>query len=90
MTAQIAFTLILNVGAALFVRTLTGLLAKGPGFETSSLISVGIEPMRNGYAPADHIRLIRRIYDEIRSSPMTQRSAVASIQLLPVAPGATK
>lgn len=82
VTAQIAFTLILVVGAALFVRTLTGLLAKGPGFETSSLISVGINPMRNGYTPADSIRLIRRIYDEIRTSPMTQRSAVANIQLL--------
>jgi putative ABC transport system permease protein len=31
VTAQIAFTLILVIGAALFVRTLAGLLAKGPG-----------------------------------------------------------
>src|SRR5262249_3156907 len=32
VTAQIAFTLILLIGAALFARTLSGLLAKGPGF----------------------------------------------------------
>ena len=44
VTAQIAFTLILVVAAGLFVRTLSGLLAKGPGFDTSSLISFGIEP----------------------------------------------
>ena len=32
VTMQIAFTLVLVIGAALFARTLTGLLAKGPGF----------------------------------------------------------
>ena len=42
VTAQIAFTLILVIAAGLFVRTLSGLLAKGPGFDTSSLISFGI------------------------------------------------
>ena len=47
--AQIAFTLILVIAAALFARTLTGLLAKGPGFVTSSLISFGIDPINNGY-----------------------------------------
>src|ERR1700730_2251614 len=38
VTAQIAFTLILVVAAGLFIRTLSGLLAKGPGFDTSSLL----------------------------------------------------
>src|SRR5580700_11266457 len=39
VTLQVAFSLILLIGAALFLRTLTGLLAKGPGFDTSSLLS---------------------------------------------------
>ena len=82
VTAQIAFTLILVIGAGLFVRTLTGLLAKGPGFDTSSLISFGIDPLRNGYSPSEASRLIRRIHDEIRASRSTQRSAVARFQLL--------
>ena len=69
MTAQIAFTLILVIGAALFVRTLTRLMAKGPGFATSSLISFGIDPLRNGYSQSEANRLIRRIHDEIRSFP---------------------
>ena len=68
VTAQIAFTLILVIGAALFVRTLTGLMAKGPGFDTSSLISFGIDPLRNGYSPSEAARLVRRIHDEIRAS----------------------
>ena len=82
MTAQIAFTLILVIGAALFVRTLTGLMAKGPGFDTSSLISFGLDPLRNGYSPSEASQLIRRIHDEIRTSRSTQASAIARVQLL--------
>src|SRR5262249_32383627 len=64
VTAQIAVTLLLVIGAALFVRTLTALMAKGPGFDTSSLISFGIDPGRNGYSPAEADRLVRRIHED--------------------------
>ncbi len=82
VTVQIAFTLILVTGGALFVRTLTGLMAKGPGFETSSLVSFGLDPRRNGYSTKATDQLIRRIHDELRASPATQSSAVAVAQLL--------
>jgi predicted permease len=82
LTAQIACTLILVVGAALFVRTLATLMAKGPGFDTSSLISFGIDPLRHGYSASDAARLTRRIHDEIRASSTTQMSAIARVQLL--------
>lgn len=82
VTMQIAFTLILVIGAGLFVRTLQELSAKGPGFDTSSLISFGIDPVRSGYSRPEAERLIRRIHDEIRANGNTQASAVASMQLL--------
>ncbi len=82
VTAQIAFTLVLLTGAALFIKTLTALMEKGPGFETSSLISFGIDPVQNGYSPADATRLVRRIHDELRASPITRSVAVARVQLL--------
>jgi hypothetical protein len=74
--------LILVVAAGLFVRTLSGLLAKGPGFDTSSLISFGIKPALNGYSRSEANQLIRRIHEEVRSSRSTQRSAIARVQLL--------
>ncbi|HTP32652.1 MAG TPA: ABC transporter permease [Candidatus Acidoferrales bacterium] len=82
VTLQIAFSLILVIGAMLFVRTLTALLAKGPGFETSSLISFGLDPARNGYSPAQASRLVQRIYEEVRGSAGTQASALARFPLL--------
>ena len=82
MTAQIAFSLILVVGAGLFVRTLSGLLAKGTGFDTSSLISFGIRPAQNGYSPSEANRLVRHIHEELRNSANIQSSAVANFPLL--------
>jgi predicted permease len=82
VTIQIAFTLILVAGGALFVRSLTGLMAKGPGFETSSLVSFGLDPRRNGYSRKETDQLIRRIHDDLHTSPGMQSSAVAVAQLL--------
>jgi predicted permease len=82
VTAQIALTLTLVVGAALFVRTLDALVAKGPGFVTSSLVSFGVDSLRSGYSPSEGNRLIRRIDEAIRQSPIAQSSAVARFALL--------
>ncbi|MGC4051759.1 MAG: ABC transporter permease [Paludibaculum sp.] len=82
VTAQIAFSLVLVIGAMLFMRTLTGLLEKGPGFDTTSLVSFQLEPRRNGYKPEQASRLIRRLHEEIRTAPGTQSSAVARYALL--------
>jgi len=82
VTAQIALTLTLVVGAALFLRTLDALTAKGPGFKTSSLVSFGIDSLRSGYSPEEGNRLIRRIAETIRQSPIAEASAIARFALL--------
>lgn len=82
VAAQIALSLVLVIGAVLFARTLTGLLAKGPGFDTTSLIAFGIEPRRSGYGRLDASRLVFRIHDEVRAAPTTTASAVARYPLL--------
>ena len=82
VSAQIALSLVLVIAAVLFARTLTGLLAKGPGFETSSLVSFGIEPLRSGYTRTEASRLTRRIHDGILAAASTQASAAARFPLL--------
>ncbi|HET7841738.1 MAG TPA: FtsX-like permease family protein, partial [Terriglobia bacterium] len=77
VTLQVALSLILLIGAALFVRTLTGLLAKGPGFETSGILSFAIAPVESGYSSADAARLVRRLDEEVRALPTTRNSAAA-------------
>ena len=82
VTLQVAFSLILVVGAALFLRTLTGLLAKGPGFDTSSLLSFAIAPLQNGYSRADASRLVRRLDEQVRALPVASSSATARFAVL--------
>jgi len=82
VTAQIAFTLILVIAAGLFVRTLSGLLGRGPGFNTSSLVSFSISPDRSGYSAASATQLEQRIADEIRMSPTTESSGIVRVPLL--------
>jgi predicted permease len=82
VTLQVAFSLILVVGAALFARTLSTLLAKGPGFDTASLVSFEIQPRKNGYTAADSSRFVRRVYDEVRALPATRSVAIINNALL--------
>jgi predicted permease len=82
VTLQVAFSLILVIGAALFLRTLTGLLAKGPGFDTSSLLSFAIAPLQNGYSRADASRLVRRVDEQVRALPAARSSAAARFAFL--------
>jgi predicted permease len=82
VTAQIALALTLVVGAGLFVRTLDALMAKGPGFVTSSLVSFGIDAMQDGYSSAEGENLMGRIDEAIRLSPIAQASAIARFPLL--------
>src|SRR5580700_1825276 len=82
VTLQVACSLILIIGAALFLRTFTGLLAKGPGFDTSSLLSFAIAPTQNGYSEGDASRLVRRLDEQIRALPVASSSAAARYALL--------
>jgi predicted permease len=82
VTLQVTFSLVLIVGAALFMRSLSGLLAKGPGFDTSNLVSFSLDPEKNAYSQDQARQLIRRIHAELRGTPVTRYSAVARILLL--------
>ena len=47
---QVALSLLLLVGAGLFVRTLRNLESLGPGFPTDHLLTFTIDPSLNGYS----------------------------------------
>src|SRR5271170_5529274 len=47
---QVALSLLLLVGAGLFVRTLRNLQSLGPGFPTDHLLTFRIDPSLNGYS----------------------------------------
>lgn len=82
VAGQLAFALVLLVTAGLFVQTLTTLHAKGPGFATTNLMMVGVDPTAVGRTYADAEQVMREVMRRLRELPEVERAAVANTQVL--------
>jgi len=82
VVGQMAFTLILLVGAGLLVQTLARLRAQGPGFEAAHLVAFRIDPQRSGLTAEDASRALGRILAEMRSLPEVESAGAAGVELL--------
>jgi putative ABC transport system permease protein len=75
--AQIALSLLLLVGAGLFVRTLQNLKSLDVGFTTENLITFGVDPRLAGYERTHTAPLYQRILEGMSGLPGV-RSAAAT------------
>jgi predicted permease len=82
VVAQLAFTLVLLIGAGLFVQTLAGLLAKDRGFESEGLLMFSMNPPALGYPDSAAAFLLRDLLARLRASPDIEAAAVANTSLL--------
>jgi putative ABC transport system permease protein len=69
VAVQIGLSLMLLVGAGLFVRTLRNLRSLNAGFATDHLVTFGIDPRLAGYEPAQTFALYQRLFDTLRGLP---------------------
>jgi predicted permease len=74
---QIGLSLLLLIGAGLFVRTLRNLRSVNLGFTPDHLVSFNVNPRLAGYQPEQVIALDRRILDQLSALPGI-RSAAAT------------
>lgn len=79
---QMAFTLILLVGAGLFMQTLARLHDKGPGFTTTNVMTFGIDPRQSGYADDRSRRLMGEVLATVQALPSVDGAAIAAFDLL--------
>jgi predicted permease len=82
VVGQIALALVLLIGAGLFVRTLRGLRAEGPGFATSNLLHFDVDPTEGGYSPERARQLLVQIVDRLRALPEVESAALSGSRLL--------
>jgi predicted permease len=82
VAGQMAFTLILLIGVALFVQTLARLQAKGPGFNSGNLLMFRASPASNGYSDADSTRIMRQLLEKLKNTPIVERAALANTHIL--------
>jgi predicted permease len=79
---QMAFTLLLLVGAGLFVETLRRLMDKGPGFPTGHLVMFRVDPPSIGLPPRESEQLMQGILGLVGTIPGVEKAVVANTQLL--------
>jgi putative ABC transport system permease protein len=82
VAAQVALTMLLLIGSALFTRTLWNLSRVDLGLRPNQLITFSIAPELNGYTPAKTAVLCDQLSDALSGLPGVQGVAVAEIPLL--------
>jgi predicted permease len=82
VASQIALSLLLLIGAALFVRTLNNLLAVDIGFQTSRLVSFSIDPALSGYDSARVRTFTTSLLERLRTAPGIEGAGLATTRLL--------
>jgi len=79
---QVALSLLLLVGAGLFVRTLLNLQRVEVGFNTGNLLLFDIEPELVGYKDERMARLYQQLAERLEAVPGVQRVTFSHVPLL--------
>jgi predicted permease len=80
--AQVAMSLVLLIGAGLFIRTLHNLVTADAGFDTAHVLSFAVDPGENGYDAIRAKQLIKSLVERLRTSPGVIAAGVATHGLL--------
>ena len=82
VAVQVALSLLLLIGAGLFMRTLANLRNLGPGFPVERLIGFDLDPSLNGYTPQRSKIFYQRLTDDIGAIPGVKSVALAAQRIL--------
>ena len=82
VAAQVTLSLLLLIGAGLFVKSLSNLRALGPGFPAERLIGFQIDPTMNGYTRERTKLLYRSLTEALGALPGVQSVGLASMRIL--------
>ena len=69
VTAQIALSLLLLIGAGLFARSLYNLMATSPGMQTENVLSFAMDPSLAGYSDQKSRQLFQRLQEDLAALP---------------------
>ena len=82
VAAQVTLSLLLLIGAGLFIRSLKNLKDLDPGFRTNNLLEFSIDPTRNGYKPERSLDFYRQLRENLDAIPGVEASAFAVMPVL--------
>ena len=79
VVAQVALSLLLLVGAGLFVRTLVNLQNLPTGFAQQNVMLFKVDPATTGYKDAQLAPLLRAVEEQVKAVPGVQASSFSFI-----------
>ncbi len=82
VVAQVFLSLVLLMGAVLFIRSLQNLRLADPGLKTKNLITFEVNPSLTGYGPARSRQYYREILPRMRALPGVESAAAGVIRIL--------
>jgi predicted permease len=82
VVAQVALSLLLLVGAGLFIRTLRNLQQINPGFEAQNLLLFRVDPRLSGYQGEQITSLYQRLFARLEAVPGAQAATFSRHPLL--------
>jgi predicted permease len=82
VVTQVALSLLLLVGAGLFLRTLLNLQRVEPGFDTRNLLLFGVQPALIGYKDEKLTQLYQQMAERIEAVPGAQAVTFSRMTLL--------
>jgi predicted permease len=82
VVTQVALSLLLLIGAGLFLRSLKNLSNLGPGFPAERLVGFNIDPSLNGYMPQRLNTFYQQLTDNLSAIPGVKSVAVASMRIM--------
>jgi predicted permease len=82
VAAQVMLSLLLLVGAGLFIRSLRNLRDLGPGFVTDKLVAFQMDPSLNGYSSDRSKIFYRQLTADLGALPGVRSVGMAMIRIL--------
>jgi len=82
VAAQVMLSLLLLIGAGLFIRSLRNLRDMGPGFTTGNLVAFDLDPSLTGYNPNRCKLFYRQLTAELSGIPGVRSVGAASVRIL--------
>src|SRR5262249_14497103 len=82
VVAQVTLSLLLLIGAGLFVKSLNNLRNLGPGFPVERLIGFNLDPSLNGYKPDRAKLFYQRLTESVSALPGVQSVGLATVRIL--------
>lgn len=82
VAAQVSLSLLLLIGAGLFIRSLQNLKDLDPGFRTSNLLTFAVDPTSNGYPKERCLQFYRQLKEGLESLPGVESASLAVVPVL--------